>query len=135
MEVQRICEKCGELNIINNNTIYKKDVWDEENNYFKVIYFKCSRCKTIHVVQIDDIETINLFKDLKHLIMKNAKKQMKHQTISPKDIKRKDKWMKELKEKRKDLEELNSGKKLFDENKNIFIEELTFNRVGDIIEE
>ena len=59
---------------------------------------------------------------------------MKHQTISPKDIKKKDKWMKELKEKRKDLEELNSGKKLFDENKNIFIEALTFKKVGDIIE-
>ena len=52
-----------------------------------------------------------------------------------KDIKKKDKWMKELKEKRKDLEELNSGKKLFDENKNIFIEALTFKKVGDIIEE
>ena len=59
---------------------------------------------------------------------------MKHQTISPKDIKKKDKWMKELKEKRKDLEELISGKKLFDENKNIFIEALTFKKVGDIIE-
>ena len=59
---------------------------------------------------------------------------MKGETISPKDVNKKDRWMKELRRKREDLNELCIGKKLFDENKKVVVEQLTFSKVGDIIE-
>ena len=110
------------------------DVYDEEGTYYKIMYCDCKRCKERDVVQIDNVETLEMFRKLKSLTIKVARKNMKGETVSPKDIRKKDKWMKELRKKREDLNELCSGKKLFDENKKIVVEQLTFPKVGDIIE-
>ena len=134
MEVKRVCHRCGEINTINSENLISVDVWDEDNVYYKLMYFDCKRCRERIAVQIDSFESLTLFRELKALTIKVARKKLKHETISPKDIKKKDKWTKQLKEKREMLKELCSGKKLFDENKKVVIECLTFPKVGDIIE-
>lgn len=110
------------------------DVYDEEGTYYKIMYCDCKRCGERDVVQIDSTETLEMFRKLKSLTIKVARKNMKGETVSPKDVRKKDKWMKELRKKREDLNELCSGKKLFDENKKVVVEQLTFPKVGDIIE-
>ena len=134
MEVKRICSKCGEVNTINSENLIRVDVWDEDGKYYKLMYYDCKRCNERIVVQIDNTETLNIFKQFKALTIKVARKQIANQTVSPKDIRKKDKWTKQLKEKREILKELCNGKKLFDENKNIVVECLTFPKVGDIID-
>ena len=134
MEVKRVCRKCGEVNEIDSSNLIRADAYDEEGTYYKIMYCDCKRCGERDVVQIDNTETLGMFRKLKDLTIKVARKNMKGKTVSPRDIRKKDKWMKELRKKREDLNELCSGKKLFDENKKVVVEQLTFQKVGDIIE-
>lgn len=134
MEIKMVCNKCGEINIVNNGNLIRSDVYDEDGTYYKVMYFDCKRCNERIVLQLDNMETLNIFRKLKELTIKVARKKIKGETISPKDIRKKDKWMKQLKEKREELNVLCSGKELLDENKNVIIEKLTFQKVGDIID-
>ena len=134
MEVQRVCGKCGEVNNIDSSNLHRGDVYDEEGTYYKIMFYDCRRCKERDVVQIDNMETLILFRKLKKMILKVAEKNRKGETISPKDIRNKDELMKELRSKRAELEEFCNGKKLFDENKKVIVEQLTFPKVGDIIE-
>lgn len=134
MKVQRVCRKCGEVNEIDSSNLIRADVYDEEGTYYKIMYCDCKRCGERDVVQIDNTETLGMFRKLKDLTIKVARKNVKGETVSPRDVHKKDKWMKELRKKREDLNELCSGKKLFDENKKVVVEQLTFPKVGDIIE-
>lgn len=134
MKVQRVCRKCGEVNEIDSSNLIRADVYDEEGTYYKIMYCDCKRCGERDVVQIDNTETLGMFRKLKDLTIKVARKNVKGETVSLKDVRKKDKWMKELRRKREDLNELCSGKKLFDENKKVVVEQLTFSKVGDIIE-
>lgn len=134
MKVKRVCRKCGEINEVDSSNLIRADVYDEEGTYYKIMYCDCKRCGERDVVQIDNTETLGMFRKLKDLTIKVARKNVKGETVSPKDARKKDKWMKELRKKREDLNELCSGKKLFDENKKVVVEQLTFPKVGDIIE-
>lgn len=134
MKVQRVCRKCGEVNEIESSNLIRADVYDEEGTYYKIMYCDCKRCGERDVVQIDNTETLGMFRKLKELTIKVARKNVKGETVSPRDVHKKDKWMKDLRKKREDLNELCSGKKLFDENKKVVVEQLTFPKVGDIIE-
>jgi hypothetical protein len=134
VKVKRVCRKCGEINEVDSSNLIRKDVYDEHGTYYKIMYCDCKRCGERDVVQIDSIETLEMFRKLKSLIIKVARKNMKGEIVSPKDVNKKDRWMKDLRKKREDLNELCSGKKLFDENKKVVVEQLTFSKVGDIIE-
>lgn len=134
MEVQRVCGKCGEVNMIDSSNLIREDVYDEEGTYYKIMFYDCKRCKERDVVQIDSMETLILFRKLKKLILKVAKKNRKGETVSPKDVKKKDELMKELREKREELKDVCNGKKLYDKDKKVVVEQLTFPKVGDIIE-
>lgn len=134
MKVQRVCRKCGDVNEIDSSNLIRADVYDEEGTYYKIMYCDCKRCGERDVVQIDNTETLGMFRKLKDLTIKVARKNVKGETVSPRDVHKKDKWMKDLRKKREDLNELCSGKKLFDENKKVVVEQLTFPKVGDIIE-
>ena len=134
MKVQRVCRKCGEVNEIDSSNLIRADVYDEGGTYYKIMYCDCKRCGERDVVQIDNTETLGMFRKLKDLTIKVARKNVKGETVSLKDIRKKDRWTKELRRKREDLNELCSGKKLFDENKKVVVEQLTFPKVGDIIE-
>lgn len=134
MKVKRVCRKCGEVNEVDSSNLIRADVYDAEGTYYKIMYCDCKRCGERDVVQIDNTETLGMFRKLKDLTIKVARKNVKGETVSSKDVRKKDKWMKELRRKREDLNELCSGKKLFDENKKVVVEQLTFSKVGDIIE-
>lgn len=134
MKVKRVCRKCGEVNEVSSDNLIRADVYDEDGTYYKIMYYDCKRCGERDVVQIDSMETLEMFRKLKKLILKVARKNTKREIVSPKDIKKKDKWMKELREKREVLNEVCNGKKLFDENKKVVVEQLTFPKVGDIID-
>lgn len=134
MKVKRVCRKCGEVNEVGSDNLIRADVYDEDGTYYKIMYYDCKRCGERDVVQIDNMETLEMFGKLKKLILKVAKKNRKGETVSPKDVRKKDKWMKELRKKREILNDLCNGKKLFDENKKVVVEQLTFPKVGDIIE-
>ena len=134
MEIKRVCKKCGEVYEVDSSNLIRKDVHDEYGNYYKLMYCDCVRCHTRDFVQIDDKNTLEEFKRLKKLIIKVARKNVNGQTISQKDIKKKDKMMKQIREDREKLKEICAGKKYFDENEKIIAECLTFEKVGDIIE-
>ena len=48
MQVERICERCGEVNNIDSSNLVRQDVYSEDGEYFKVMYCKCKRFKSIN---------------------------------------------------------------------------------------
>jgi phage FluMu protein Com len=134
MEVKRVCNKCGEVNSLDSKSLLKKDVYDEDKKHHVILYFECVRCKEVEVVQIDDNESIQTFKEIKALFIKAMRKRLKKETVSPREVKKKDRLTKKLNEKRKLLNEVSKGKTFYDENGKIFIKELTMYTGGDIIE-
>lgn len=134
MEVKRVCNKCGEVNSLDSKSLLKKDVYDEDKKHYVILYFQCVRCKETEVVQIDDNESIQTFKEIKALFIKAMRKRLKKETVSPREVKKKDRLTKKLNEKRKLLNEVSKGKTFYDENGKIFIKELTMYTGGDIIE-
>ena len=134
MEVKRVCKKCGKTNIVDGVNLMKGEVYDDDGTFYKIMFVVCNRCFEKDVVQIDDVETLRMFRELKKLTIKTARKNLKGETISPKDIKKKDRLTKSLRKKRAELQKLCCGKKLYNENKKVIIERLTFPEVGDIIE-
>lgn len=133
MEINRICNRCGEVNVLNSETTKHKDCYTEDGEYIRLTYYDCCRCGERTALQIDTQETLNLFGDYKRVLIDALLKHAKNQTIGKKLIKRKDKLSKQLRNKREALKDVNNGKKLLDENKNIFINALTFQKAGDII--
>ena len=81
------------------------------------------------------METINEFQELRDLTIKAARMRLKGQTVGKKMFRKKDKLSKDLRVKRMQLEEVNNGKILYDKNKKVFTNCLTFPKVGDIIED
>lgn len=134
MEVKRVCNKCGKTNMIDSTNLTKMEVYDDEGTFYKIMFIVCQNCFEKDVVQIDDVETLRMFRELKKITIKTARKNLKGETISPKDIKKKDKLTKSLRKKRAELQKLCYGKKLYNENKKVIVERLTFPEVGDIIE-
>lgn len=134
MEVKRVCNKCGEVNSLDSKSLLKKDVYDEDKKHHVILYFECVRCKEVEVVQIDDNESIQTFKEIKALFIKAMRKRLKKETVSPREVKKKDRLTKKLNEKRKLLNDVSKGKTFYDENGKIFIKELTMYIGGDIIE-
>lgn len=134
MEVKRVCNKCGEVNSLDSKSLLKKDVYDEDKKHHVILYFECVRCKEVEVVQIDDNESIQTFKEIKALFIKAMRKRLKKETVSTREVKKKDRLTKKLNEKRKLLNDVSKGKTFYDENGKIFIKELTMYMGGDIIE-
>lgn len=134
MEVKRVCNKCGEVNSLDSKSLLKKDVYDEDKKHHVILYFECVRCKEVEVVQIDDNESIQTFKEIKALFIKAMRKRLKKEIVSPREVKKKDRLTKKLNEKRKLLNDVSKGKTFYDENGKIFIKELTMYMGGDIIE-
>ena len=116
MEVKRVCNKCGEVNSLDSKSLLKKDVYDEDKKHYVILYFECVRCKEVEVVQIDDNESIQTFKEIKALFIKAMRKRLKKETVSPREVKKKDRLIKKLNEKRKLLNEVSNGKTFYDEN-------------------
>lgn len=134
MEIKRVCEKCGEINTINKDILKSKDVYDTLGEHYIILYYDCERCKEKHVLQIDSEETYKMSRELKKLIVKVARKRIQEKGVSKKEIEKKNNLTEGLKVKRVKLEDIMTGKKIFDENKKIVIEQLTFPKVGDIID-
>ena len=97
------------------------------------MYYKCKRCGTITVLQIDSTETEQLAVRLKTLVLTVISKKNKKLKVSQKDKRKKDVWSKHLQEKRSLLQEQMKGRKLFKENGEIFINCLTFGKESVII--
>ena len=135
IKVERICLKCGEVNEISAENMKKADTWTDDGEYLRVCYVVCKRCKEKIFLQVDNTETINEFKLLRDLTIKAARMRLKGQTVGKKMIRKKERLSKDLRVKRMQLEEVNNGKILFDGNRNIFTNCLTFPKVGDIIED
>lgn len=134
MKTSRVCERCGEVNVLSSESILKKDVYDLDGTFYRLLYCKCNRCGEINVLQIDDIHTLHKLQKIKKMIMKAIKNNRAERENGEKDKRKSERLMNELREERKKLEEMCSGKKVYDENKKVFVERLTFQKVGDIID-
>lgn len=128
------CSHCGEINLANNMSLIKQDLYTGTGYYLRVIYLQCTSCKSHIVVQVDDAKSLAVYRELSGLILKTFKKRVKKETISPKDMKKKDKLTMKLRRMRYDLKDQVKGLTLYDENKNIIIKGLTFSEEGDIID-
>lgn len=135
IKTERVCRKCGEVNEINLNNLIVSDVYDEYGTHYRIMFYDCKRCGEREVVQIDSVKTLRIYRDLKKLILRTARKRGHGENIDDKAVRKKDRLMRDLREERESLQEMCRGKKLFDENKKVVVEQLTFSKVGDIIDD
>lgn len=134
MKTSRVCERCGEVNVLSSESILKKDVYDLDGTFYRLLYCKCNRCGEINVLQIDNIHTLHKLRKIKKMIMKAIGNNKAERENGEKDKRKSERLMNDLREERKKLEEMCAGKKVYDENKKVFVERLTFQKVGDIID-
>lgn len=135
IKTERACRKCGEVNEINLNNLIVSDVHDEYGTHYRIMYYDCKRCGEREVVQIDSVKTLRIYRDLKKLILRTARKRGRGENVEEKAVRKKDRLISDLREEREKLQDLCRGKKLFDENEKVVVEQLTFPKVGDIIDD
>lgn len=116
-----ICKKCGEVNYTSLQRVKREWVHTEDKRYIRVIYTECERCKEKLILQIDSKRTIELRDKTIRLLL--ARKRDEFEKVD-----------KRLTDSRNVLNKQFSGLKLFDENENIFVNCLTLQKDGDIIE-
>ena len=134
LKVERVCNKCGEVNELKHRNVYKKDCYTETGEFVRVIYSKCERCGEIDVLQVDSMQTIRIFNDYKKLLLNAIRKRQRGDSVSKKEDKKQKKLSESLKLKRNELAERCNGINLYDKNKNLFVKSLTLKKVGDIID-
>lgn len=135
IETERVCEHCGKINTITHLSVQKE--WctcEQTEEKAKLIYQRCEGCKEPMILQVDDSETIEISRKEKELMLKAIKKRAKKQTVSPKDMRKREKLDKELKRKREDLKEHFEGKTFLQDDGKILCERLTILRKDAIID-
>lgn len=136
LEIKQICFRCGEVNTvsIDNVSIKMVNCFDETGEKYRLMYYECERCKNICVVQIDNKETLEIFENVRDLMFAVIKMRNAGKMPSRRMKRKRDKLDGLLNKKREELKELCNGKKMYDEDGNIFTELLTNKEGGDIIE-
>ena len=135
IETARVCEHCGKINTITHLSIQKE--WctcEQTEEKAKLIYQRCEGCKEPMILQVDDSETIEISRKEKELMLKAIRKRAKKQTVSPKEMRKREKLDKELRKKREVLNEHFEGKTFLQDDGKILIERLTFLRKDAIID-
>lgn len=104
MKVKKICLKCGEVNEVGEKDILQIWVHDEcLENFYRIMVYRCGRCNTDHLLQVDNRKTLKLKRKLLKVLFKAE------------DRKEYDKLNEHLDSERKRLYDLVSGIKLYNE--------------------
>lgn len=121
-EMNAVCENCGKTIGVNPQTVKKqavkvvrKEGVQEELN---ITTYECKECGRVHIVQIDDMETENLLRELTKMMARVAKKKHNHKDVSKKEIAKLTKIRTELAERRLLLKQTYQGKYYLDESLN-----------------
>jgi predicted RNA-binding Zn-ribbon protein involved in translation (DUF1610 family) len=124
MKANVVCDGCGEVVQINANDINEKDVVVvEDKANLKLTLFVCPECGEIHVVQIDDGNTLVLLNNCRKEIRKGFKKKMNNKKNNGSKFNR---YNSDLTEMREQLNILYNGKHYYDKNE---IKEIKFRDV------
>lgn len=71
MKVKKICLKCGEVNEVGEGEILQIWVHNEyADDFYKVMVYRCNRCNTNHLLQVDNKRTLDLKKKLLKVLFK-----------------------------------------------------------------
>lgn len=135
IETERVCEKCGRINTVNHISVKKE--WctcEQTGEKVKLIYQRCEGCKEPMILQVDDNDTIAISRKEKELMLKAIRKRAKKQTVSPKEMRKREKMDKELRKKREALNEHFEGKTFLQDDGKILIERLTILRKDAILD-
>lgn len=122
-EMKAVCERCGKSIEVNPQTVEKEDVQCLENGeWLQIITYECKECNRVHIVQIDNMDTKNLLRELTKLMARAAKKKNSHKDMSKKEITKITKIRTDLAEKRLLLKQTYQGKHYLSDS----LEERTF---------
>lgn len=117
IEVREICKKCGMVNNIGPDRLYKGFFRDIVGKRYYVVYYVCL-CGKINVVQIDSNSTKKDSDELKELIVKAyARGHLRGEAVPKKWVDKKDRITGRLLRKRADLLKKMQGKTLLSEDK------------------
>lgn len=130
---ENMCARCKKVSTITSENIITERVKDEKGKDYRLLYYVCEGCGENTPLQVDDNETLSILNDLKKVIIRVAKRNLKGETIDQKDRDKKDRIMKRLEAKRNVLKSGLNGKKIFDLEGKIISNCLTFNNAGDIL--
>lgn len=119
-EMKAVCENCGQQIEVSQRTVEKKEVkvvrkaGAQDELY--ITTYECNCCGRVHIVQIDNMETNNMLRELTKLMARAARKKHSHKELSKKEIAKLTKIRKDLADKRLLLKQEYQGKCYFDES-------------------
>lgn len=104
MEFKVRCKECGALAQINDSTVKRVDVVVlETGDNLRLLYYKCKECKRLHIVQLDNIKTIETLNEIKNKMRKIMVSQAKGFEPKKKDVNKLNKRRRELIRLRREL--------------------------------
>lgn len=109
MNIKEKCNNCEFVNLVGKEELKEKEVFlfniaTKEKKYFKILYYVCSNCGRINIVQADTIESEKLLIQIKDITLNLFKKKFKEDSTDRKaNAKREklDKRLKKLRERNK----------------------------------
>lgn len=105
------CEECSTNIEVNSSTIRKEEVVScDDNKMLIIIYYDCPTCGRRHIVQIDDIITSKLLRELTKMIGKASRKKKRHDLLTDKEVTKINKTRADLAAKRFELMKTYQGK-------------------------
>lgn len=111
------CKECKGKILVNQSTIVKKTVVCEENDEPVIItYFECKHCGKRHVVQIDNLETESLLKELTKKVARMSRFKKQKIQMSNKEATKITKIRTDLADKRLELVKEYQGKHYKDDD-------------------
>lgn len=121
MEAKVRCNKCQEIQTISERILTREWVRIREQNIL-VMYYKCIKCGTLHIVQLDDKHTVQELNELKELIGKIAITRAKGYEPKRKVLLRMDKLRKYVRRDRRRLNRTFNGSVVNLSGNNIIIQ-------------
>lgn len=104
MEFVVRCKECGALAKINDASVKRVDVVVIENgSHLRLLYYTCSECKEMHIVQLDNVKTREVLNEIKNKMRTVMISKAKGFEPKKKDVNRLNKKRRELIRLRREL--------------------------------
>lgn len=134
IETERVCLKCGEVNNINAENIKQKEVSSLDGEIINIMFYYCSRCNTINILQIDNDKTLKIKSRNQEYLLKLVHNKRKGIKLKKSQRRKLDVLDKQLKDEREKLSIIYNGLDLYDKDNKLFTKCLTNKLEGDTIE-
>lgn len=122
MKIKRTCTKCKNENVITEMDIININTYDDLNNHYKIMCYRCKYCGKLIPVQADTKYTMRIANKVIKLMTRVIHLKEKGHKPNDKDRRENEKLNRKLDEERAIIYNCIKGAKLYDEDGKVLFE-------------